>query len=150
MCYQILFSPQVKRCEVVTYKHGMYNFLHEASRVAVSLLWVTHAKKLPINEWQGPLGNPEALEKAVKYAQRQRKNTRTTSYPTPLSSAPIADSEQVNVTLAITALITGFVWNIKSFIVIDIKSRWNFDHLMDLRWALRSPLMPGSHNKLLS
>ena len=29
MFYQILFSPQVKRCAVITYKHGMYDLPHE-------------------------------------------------------------------------------------------------------------------------
>ena len=24
MLYQIFFSPQVKRCSIITYKHGMY------------------------------------------------------------------------------------------------------------------------------
>ena len=29
MFYQILFSPQVKRCAVISYKHGMYELPHE-------------------------------------------------------------------------------------------------------------------------
>ena len=29
MFYQILFSPQVKRRAVITYKHGIYEFAHE-------------------------------------------------------------------------------------------------------------------------
>ena len=28
MFYQIFVSPQVKRCEIITYKHGIYEFLH--------------------------------------------------------------------------------------------------------------------------
>ena len=29
MFYQILFSPQVKRCVIITYKHGIYEVPHE-------------------------------------------------------------------------------------------------------------------------
>ena len=29
MFYQIFFSPQVKRCAIVTYKHGIYDLAHE-------------------------------------------------------------------------------------------------------------------------
>ena len=29
MFYQIFFSPQVKRCAVITYKHGIYELPHE-------------------------------------------------------------------------------------------------------------------------
>ena len=29
MCYQILISPQVKRCAIIAYKHGIYEFSHE-------------------------------------------------------------------------------------------------------------------------
>ena len=29
MFHQIFFSPQVKRCVVITYKHGTYEFPHE-------------------------------------------------------------------------------------------------------------------------
>ena len=29
MFYQTFFSPQVKRCVIVTYKHGIYQFSHE-------------------------------------------------------------------------------------------------------------------------
>ena len=29
MFYQISFSPQVKRCAIITYKHGIYELLHE-------------------------------------------------------------------------------------------------------------------------
>ena len=29
MYYQILFSPQVKRWAIITYKHGMYELSHE-------------------------------------------------------------------------------------------------------------------------
>ena len=29
MFYQIFLSPQVKRCAIITYKHGMYELLHE-------------------------------------------------------------------------------------------------------------------------
>ena len=30
MFYQIFFSPQVKRCVIITYKHGMYELPHES------------------------------------------------------------------------------------------------------------------------
>ena len=29
MLYQIFLSPQVKQCAVITYKHGIYELLHE-------------------------------------------------------------------------------------------------------------------------
>ena len=29
MFYQIFLSPQVKRCAIVTYKHGIYDLAHE-------------------------------------------------------------------------------------------------------------------------
>ena len=29
MFYQIFLSPQVKRCAIVTYKHGLYELHHE-------------------------------------------------------------------------------------------------------------------------
>ena len=29
MFYQILLSPQVKRCVVISYKHGIYELPHE-------------------------------------------------------------------------------------------------------------------------
>ena len=29
MFYQIFLSPQVKRCAIITCKHGIYKFLHE-------------------------------------------------------------------------------------------------------------------------
>ena len=29
MFYQIFLSPQVKRWAIITYKHGIYEFLHE-------------------------------------------------------------------------------------------------------------------------
>ena len=29
MFYQIFFSPQVKRCAIITYKHGIYELPHE-------------------------------------------------------------------------------------------------------------------------
>ena len=29
MFYQIFLSPQVKRCVIITYKHGLYEFPHE-------------------------------------------------------------------------------------------------------------------------
>ena len=29
MFYQIFFSPQAKRCAIVTYKHGIYELPHE-------------------------------------------------------------------------------------------------------------------------
>ena len=29
MFYQILFSPQAKRCTIITYKHGIYKFSQE-------------------------------------------------------------------------------------------------------------------------
>ena len=28
MFYQMLLSPEVKRCAIITYKHGMYEFLN--------------------------------------------------------------------------------------------------------------------------
>ena len=31
MFYQIFLSPQVKRCEIISYKHAMYQFPHELS-----------------------------------------------------------------------------------------------------------------------
>ena len=29
MFYQVFFSPQVKRCAIITYKHGIYELSHE-------------------------------------------------------------------------------------------------------------------------
>ena len=29
MFYQIFFSPQVKRCAIITYEHGIYELPHE-------------------------------------------------------------------------------------------------------------------------
>ena len=29
MSYQIFLSPQVKRCAIITYKHGIYTLPHE-------------------------------------------------------------------------------------------------------------------------
>ena len=29
MFYQLFFSPQVKRCAIITYKHGIYVLRHE-------------------------------------------------------------------------------------------------------------------------
>ena len=29
MFYQVFFSPQVKRCAIITYKHGIYELPHE-------------------------------------------------------------------------------------------------------------------------
>ena len=29
MFYQIFLSPQVKRCAIITYKHGIYELSHE-------------------------------------------------------------------------------------------------------------------------
>ena len=29
MFYQIFLSPQVKRCAIITYKHGIYELPHE-------------------------------------------------------------------------------------------------------------------------
>ena len=29
MFYQVFFSPQVKRCGIITYKHGTYDLPHE-------------------------------------------------------------------------------------------------------------------------
>ena len=29
MFYQIFLSPQVKRCTIITYEHGIYKLLHE-------------------------------------------------------------------------------------------------------------------------
>ena len=29
MFYQIFLSPQVKRCAIITYKHGIYDLSHE-------------------------------------------------------------------------------------------------------------------------
>ena len=29
MFYQIFLSPQVKRCAIITYKHGIYDLPHE-------------------------------------------------------------------------------------------------------------------------
>ena len=29
MFYQIFFPPQVKRCAIITYKHGIYELHHE-------------------------------------------------------------------------------------------------------------------------
>ena len=29
MFYQIFFSPQLKRCAIITYKHGIYELPHE-------------------------------------------------------------------------------------------------------------------------
>ena len=31
MFYQIILSPQVKRCVIITYKHGIYELPHELS-----------------------------------------------------------------------------------------------------------------------
>ena len=32
MYYQIFFSTQVKRCVIITYKHGIYKHPHELSK----------------------------------------------------------------------------------------------------------------------
>ena len=29
MFYQIFLSPQVKKCAIITYEHGIYELLHE-------------------------------------------------------------------------------------------------------------------------
>ena len=31
MFYQVFFSPQIKRCAIITYKHGIYELPHELS-----------------------------------------------------------------------------------------------------------------------
>ena len=48
MYYQIFFSTQVKRCVIITYKHGIYKHPHE----------------LPKDLKHGILGNKEISEKS--------------------------------------------------------------------------------------
>ena len=40
MFYQIFLSPQVKRCAVITYKHGIHNFSRSALRLVSNSLWM--------------------------------------------------------------------------------------------------------------
>ena len=50
MFYQIFFSPQVKRCAIITYKYGIYELPHELPndlRLRHFRLWggSAHARK---------------------------------------------------------------------------------------------------------
>ena len=51
MFYQIFYSPQVKRCAIITYKHGIYEV---ASRVAERLSAHTRIKKKKKLKYFGP------------------------------------------------------------------------------------------------
>ena len=53
MFYQIFLSPQVKRCAIITYKHGIYESSHDLS-----------------NDWRlRILGNKEISEKCLKFTE---------------------------------------------------------------------------------
>ena len=45
MFYQILLSPQVKRCAIITYKHGIYELFHMLPN-KLRLRKIEHIKKL--------------------------------------------------------------------------------------------------------
>ena len=47
MFYQIFLSPQVKRCAIISYKHGIYELPHEFPNDLTILIW----KKLCFTEF---------------------------------------------------------------------------------------------------
>ena len=64
MFYQIFLSPQVKRCAIITYKHGIYELTHEFPNDLTILIW----KKLYLTEFNTKihsntrLAAPDALD----------------------------------------------------------------------------------------
>ena len=76
MFYQIFLSPQVKRCAIITYKHGICELSHE----------------LPNNLRVRILGNNEISNKVSKLhrkvVQRPHHPPKTTTPPTPAKHGP--------------------------------------------------------------
>ena len=53
MFYQYFLSPEVKRCAIIAYKHGIYEFLHELPndlRLRISGNWEVSGKCVNIIE----------------------------------------------------------------------------------------------------
>ena len=66
MFYQTLLSPQVKRCAIITYKHGIYELPHE----------------LPNNLRLRTLGNKEISGERLKPMDRLQLHPPSLTYPT--------------------------------------------------------------------
>ena len=53
MFYQYFLSPEVKRCAIIAYKHGIYEFLHELPndlRLRISGNWEVSGKCVNISQ----------------------------------------------------------------------------------------------------
>ena len=70
MFYQIFYSPQVKRCAIITYKHGIYEV---ASRVAERLSAHTRIKKKKNLNILVPHKNPPRHADAGPSAHTRKK-----------------------------------------------------------------------------
>ena len=54
MFYQIIFSPQVKRCAIITYKDDIYDLPQELPNDITLMIWENYeilAKRLNSTEW---------------------------------------------------------------------------------------------------
>ena len=60
MFYQIFFSPQVKRCAIITYQYGMYELTHELPN---DLRFTQESLKTPQNN--RPVPSPPAKMKIL-------------------------------------------------------------------------------------
>ena len=72
MFYQTLLSPQVKRCAIITYKHGIYELPHE----------------LPNDLRLRTLGNREISGERLKPMDRLQLHPPRLTYPTHPTQPP--------------------------------------------------------------
>ena len=70
MFYHIFLSPQVKRCAVITYKHGIHNFSSSALRLVSNILWMIVGSSC--SSAQPPL--PPCQSRATGYASPHPTN----------------------------------------------------------------------------
>ena len=80
MFYHIFLSPQVKRCAVITYKHGIHNFSSSALRLVSNILWMIVGSSC--SPAQPPL--PPCQSRATGYASPHPTNPGRAPGHTPL------------------------------------------------------------------
>ena len=77
MFYQILLSPQVKRCPIITYKYGMYELPHEfPNDLRFSFLGNLEISGKCLNsiEWYSGVQSPCQNENFVNLSKKLLKN----------------------------------------------------------------------------
>ena len=76
MFYQIFLSPQVKRCAIITYKHGIYELSHNLPNDLKNL-------KLPRELLQHNTAAPDSFPAATPNAPPTHQRTECRKYSTP-------------------------------------------------------------------